>query len=241
MRGMARDGMAMLFYNKRNDSMRNIKAADLVLDFDLYPRNSVDAHNVKHICDALAAGIDLPPVIIDKKSKRVVDGFHRVRANLRLYGEDATVTVVEKAYKNDAAIFIDAMRYNASHGAKLDQCDRTHCVLIAERLSIPAEAVAGALNMPVDKLSLLRMTRVATSTSGLSIPLKRTISKQFAGRRLNKRQVEANEKLSGMNQAFYVNQLIELLESNMIDTDDERLVDRLRHLSELLESIVAAA
>lgn len=219
--------------------MRKVKAAELVLDFDLYPRNNVDAHNVKNLVDALSAGTELPPVIIDKKSKRVVDGFHRVRAHLRLYGEDAEITVVEKSYKDEAAMFLDAMRYNASHGAKLDPCDKTHCVLIAERLSIPPEAVAGALNMPVDKLATLRTTRTATATGGLTIPLKRTISKQFAGRRLNKRQVEANEKLSGMNQVFYVNQLVELIESNMLDTEDDQLIQRLRHLHDLLDGVLA--
>lgn len=220
--------------------MRKMKAAELVLDFDMYPRNNVDAHNVKNIVDALSAGIEIPPVVIDKKSKRVVDGFHRVRAHLRLYGEDAQIMVVEKAYKSDADLFLDAMRYNASHGAKLDPCDRTHCTIIAERLSIPLDAVAGALNMPVDKLATLQNTRTGRSSSGLAIPLKRTVSRQFSGKRLTKRQVEANEKLSGMNQVFYVNQIIELIESGMLDLEDGNLAERLRVLHGHLDSVLTA-
>ena len=106
--------------------MKKMKAAQLVLDFGLYPRNNVDEHNVKNLVDALAAGTELPPVIIDRKSKRVVDGFHRVRAHLRLFGDNAEIDVITKNYKNDAELFLDAMRYNASHGAKLDTCDRPH-------------------------------------------------------------------------------------------------------------------
>lgn len=220
--------------------MKNIKAAEIVLDFDLYPRNNVDAHNVKGIVDALAAGIEMPPVIIDKKSKRCVDGFHRVRAQLRLYGDDADITVIEKPYKNEAEMFLDAMRYNAAHGARLDPCDRTHCVIVAERLRIPLDAVAGALCMPIEKLGALRDDRTAKGAGGLSIPLKNTV-RSFAGRKLTKRQVEANEKLSGMNQQFYANQLIELIESNMLDYDDEKLMERLIQLRELLEGVVARA
>lgn len=220
--------------------MKKMKAAELVLDFDLYPRNNVDQHNVKCIMDARTAGQEMPPVIIDKKSKRVIDGFHRTRAEIRLFGDEAEVVVIEKVYKDEAEMFLDAMRYNAAHGARLDPCDRTRCTIIAERLSIPLDAVAGALHMPVDKLGALRTDRTAKGTGGLVIPLKRTISQQFSGKRLNARQQEANTKLSGMQQVFYANQLIELLESKMLDTTDPRLMERLQVLHGLLDEILVA-
>ena len=219
--------------------MRTLKASELVLDFDLYPRNNVDSHNVRNIADALDAGAELPPVIIDKKSKRVVDGFHRVKAHIRLYGEEAKIQVVEKTYRDDAAMFLDAARYNASHGAKLDPCDRTRCTIIAERLSIPIEAMAGALNMPVDKLASLSTTRTAKATGGLTVPLKRT-NQHMAGRRLTKAQEAANERSSGMSQQFYVNQLIDLIQSGLLNTEDQNLIDRLRQLNELLDGFFAA-
>jgi hypothetical protein len=219
--------------------MKNVKVASLVLDFTLYPRNNVDSGNVANIVQALEAGTELPPVIIDKKSRRVIDGFHRVRAAIRHGGEDAEISVIEKTYANDAAMFLDAMKYNAAHGAKLDPCDRVHCCIIAESLSIPLEAVAGALNMPQERLSSLQADRTARS-GGLSIALKRTV-RGFAGRRLSKRQVSANAKLSGMNQQFYANQLIELIESDMLDKENESLIERLRVLHGLLDGVLAAA
>lgn len=217
--------------------MRKYKAAELVIDYELYPRNNVDAGNVKTIADAIVAGVELPPVVICKKSKRVVDGVHRVKAYLRVLGDDATIEVVEKSYKNDGELFLDAVRYNGGHGAKLDPCDRTRCTIIAERLSIPLDKVAGALNMPADKLGSLRADRTAT-TGSLTIPLKRTVL-HFAGKELNKRQAEANERLSGMNQQFYANQLIELIESKMLDTSDDGLLERLRVLNGLLDELLS--
>jgi|LSQX01.2.fsa_nt_gb hypothetical protein len=218
--------------------MRTIKAASLVLDHNLYPRNNVDRHNVLSIKDALAAGETLPPVICDKRSKRVTDGFHRVIATLEMDPE-GTIDVIEKAYKNEQEMFLDSMRLNASHGAKLDSCDRTRCLLIAERLSIPVDSVAGALHVPVDRLGKLRNERTATTSRGLEIPLKRTF-RHMADKRLNKRQIEANERSSGMNQAFYVNQLIDMLESDLLDKSDEGLLERLRHLHGLLDELLAA-
>lgn len=213
--------------------MRKMKAADLILDFNLYPRNSIDGHNVNSLVDALASGIELPAVIIDKTSKRVVDGFHRVKAHIAFFGEDkAEVMVAEKQYRSERNMFLDAMRYNASHGAKLDSCDRTHCLLVAERLKIPTEDVAGALHISVDKLAALRVDRTAKAGS-LIVPLKRTIQWK-AGSTLTKEQVSANTRLSGMNQQFYANQLITLIESDLLDPSDDLLMERLRLLHRLL-------
>ena len=216
--------------------MKQVKAASLVLDFDLYPRNNVDSHNVRGIIDAMEAGTELPPVIIEKKTRRVVDGFHRTRAVLQRDPE-GEITIVEKVYHSDKELFLDAMRYNAAHGARLDPCDRTRCTLIAERLSIPIDSVAGALNMPVDKLAGLRETRTATVRGGLSIPLKRTIA-HMAGRQLSKAQASANDGLSGMNQSFYVNQIISLIETGLLNKDDEKLMERLTRLYELLDGLL---
>lgn len=225
--------------------MRKMKAVEVVLDYDIYPRNNIDSHNVTTIADALVAGAtfggrpgDIPPILIDKKSKRVIDGFHRVKAVLRAFGDDGELMVLERVYRNDADMFLDAMRYNAGHGVKLDPCDRTRCVLIAERLKVPLEAVAGALHMPIEKLGNLRHTRTA-QVGTLTVPLKRTLQ-SFAGRHLTKRQQQANVKLSGMNQQFYANQLIELIEAKLIDDGDEKLLHRLRHLHSLLDDLLCA-
>lgn len=219
--------------------MKTMKAAALILDFEIYPRNDVDAHNVRSLCEALAAGVELPPVIVEKKSKRVVDGFHRVKAALRCGGEGAEVLVIEKTFRTEADLFLESIRLNAAHGVRLGSVDRTRCMIVAERLSIPPEAVAGALSVSVDKLAQLTVSSTARTAGGLMVPLKNTVRRGFAGKRLNRRQIEANEKLSGMNQVFYANQLIELIESEMLDTSDERLLGRLRVLHEHLDRVLA--
>lgn len=217
--------------------MKKMKVAELIEDFDLYPRNNVDSQNVRTIINAIIAGAEIPPIIICKKSKRVVDGFHRRRAYLQHFGTDAEIEVIEKTYKDDGALFLDSMRYNAGHGARLDPCDRTHCVIVAERLGLSLDAVAGALHMPVGRLGALKADRTATS-GGLAVALKRTVH-NFAGKELTERQTQANEKLSGMNQVFYVNQVIELIESDMLERESDDLFVRLKHLHGLLDELLA--
>jgi len=71
----------------------------------------------------------------------------------------------------------------------------------------------------------------------LTVPLKQTI-RHMRGRNLTKEQSAANDKLSGMNQSFYVNQLITLIESKLLDSEDEQLFERLKHLHGLLEELL---
>ena len=68
-----------------------MKASELLLDYDLYPRERIEPFNVNQMIEALTAGRELPPIIVDRKSLRVIDGFHRVKAYQRLHGPDAEI------------------------------------------------------------------------------------------------------------------------------------------------------
>ena len=222
--------------------MRKIKVSELVLDYDFYPRSSVDAQNVGYIAEAMAAGMELPPIVIDKKSKRVIDGFHRVKAMIRANKGDTNVpiTAIERSYPNDAEMFLDAVRLNASHGSKLTSFDRSHSLIIADRLSVDPDAIATAMNMTIAATGKLRVDRVAqTIRAGSSIPLKQTI-KHMAGKKLTKAQVEANKRLGGMNQVHYANQLITLIENDLLDLGNEKLIERLSRLGELIGGLAVA-
>ncbi len=217
------------------------KLSELVLDFDLYPRKSIDTHHAKEMQHAVEAGTALPPIIIDKKSKRIADGFHRHRVYTRLFGPDAEVDVIEKNYASDADLFLDAIRYNVSHGMRMDTCDKTHCIILAKHLRIAVAAVAAALCMDVKRVAELKTTRTATvGNLNQSVPIKRTIQ-HMAGKELTAPQAKANDALSGMHQTFYVNQIITLIENDLLDTADEKLMDRLKVLGELIAGIQIAA
>ena len=99
--------------------MPTVKATELVQDYDLYPRAQVDGYHVREIAEALEAGVSMPPVIAEKGTKRVVDGFHRIRAAQKIHGATAKIEVVFKVYGSEAELFREAMRLNADHGRNL--------------------------------------------------------------------------------------------------------------------------
>ena len=226
--------------------MQTININSLILDFDLYPRRKIDSQHAGYMLDSVEAGIELPPVIVDKISKRVIDGFHRVTAMKRFYKinkkEKPVINVILKSYKSEADMFLDAMKYNSAHGRSLDQCDKAHCIIRAEELELTIDKISMALSITVDKYGKLKTQHIgelhlSPHLKNKQIPLKRTI-RHLAGKKLTAKQVKANERLSGMNQSFYVNQIIDLLENNLLDAKNLHLMERLERLYDLLKEII---
>lgn len=214
------------------------KLAELILDYNFYPRTQIDSSHVRYLRIAHEGGAHLPPPITDRKSKRVVDGFHRVTMYRRIDPE-TEINVIEKNYKDEAAMFAEAMRLNAHHGRNLGPFDRMHCILRAEELKMTVDQIAANLSMTVEAIGELKTDRIGNlRVDGVKteIPIKRTIH-HMSGKQLTKRQYEANDKLGGMNQIFYVNQLIELIEADLLDLSNANLRQRLAYLFDLLKEI----
>jgi hypothetical protein len=215
-----------------------VKLADLVLDYTIYPRHQINSQHVGYIEDAMNGEHEFPPVVVDKASMRVVDGFHRISAARRVRGLDGTIAAILKPYPSEAAIIEDAISYNSSHGRSLTPYDRARCLQLAHEHGISRERACDLLRWPSGKDTLVRRTRLSGPlTSGRQVPLKRTIER-FHGKKLTERQLEANDKLSGMNQSFYALQLIELIEADLLYTDDEKVMQTLVCLRDLLDTVL---
>ncbi|MHC4951736.1 MAG: ParB N-terminal domain-containing protein, partial [Planctomycetota bacterium] len=202
----------------------------------------IDSYHVKSMVDSLIAGVELPAIIADKKSLRIADGFHRVKAVKKLYGEKGEVTAILKNYKSDIDLFLDAVKYNSGHGRTLTKYDKTHCVLRAGELNISDLQISNALKMTKEKAGELKIFRTGNQKIKIGtrkftrrkIPIKNTIN-HMAGKDLTQVQVDVNERLSGMAQLFTVNQIIMLIESDLIDKENEKLMKALKRLSNLLK------
>lgn len=215
--------------------MTQITASKLVLDFDLYPRADVDAANVRRLRDAIRAGASLPPVLVEKDSYRVVDGFHRVKAWRKAKGEDAPIPASLREYNSEADLLLDALHHNADHGKQLSPYDHARALTLAEEHGLSVDDVASALEIPTAKLEELK-TRKIGSSNGRPIPVKQT-ARHLAGRELSKRQEEAHSRAGGMNQLHYVNQVINLIEGDLLDRENEALMDRLEVLGSLINEL----
>ena len=210
--------------------VKRMKAAELILDWNLYARQRVDNYHVSEMVESLKAGTVFPPVIADDASKRVVDGFHRITAVLRLYKEAAEIDVMLKKYASEAEIYEDAMKLNSTHGRNLTSYDKAHCILRGREFGLTDDRIADALHMTMDRITRLIKERWTAEQD----VLKKTVD-HFAGESITKKQREFIPRAGGMDQLFYINQVIALLETNSIDWDREKVKTALLKLVKLLE------
>lgn len=237
-----------------------VDIADLLLDYNFYPRHKINSQHSSRLALAIEAGNSVPPIIVDKKTMRVSDGFHRVDAYRKLYGTHAQIPVIFKEYKSDRELFIDAMRYNSDHGYNLTSQDRARSVGIAQSLGIKDEMIAHALRVKVKvitedyearKCSVVKITvKEEPKETPKSTTAKAKVKKDtgftetvylkrpalwMAGGQLTQEQVAIHEKLGGNPASYYVNQLILLIEGKFIDPSDTQLYSRLSTLRDTLD------
>jgi hypothetical protein len=219
--------------------MPQVPITDLILDYTLYPRHRVDDTNVRKLVLALEAGATLPPIIADRATKRVADGFHRHAAYKRVQGAEARVPVEWRTYPDAGALFLDAVRLNANHGRRLAPYDEALCIQRAEELHLEPEQLAAALSLTVARVEEVRLRKTAISPTAHLMPIKATAA-HLAQEQLTARQVTGNEQAGGMRSLFYVNQVANLLENDLVDWQNPRLVEGLRCLARLLDEVLAA-
>lgn len=230
--GLARRGKART-KSEGGIMVKKMKLSKLLLDYELYPRDRIEPYNVNQMVEALRAGLELPPVVIDRKSKRVVDGFHRVRAYQKLYGLDAEIPVEVRDYKDDAEMFADAVRLNASHGRQLSPFDRARCIAKAEVLNLGLEVISSMLNMTAHSIAEMKAQRFATYKMA-PLVLKRTTA-HLAGKELTDDEVRYNVRAGGMHQTFYINQVIAMLEADTVNWENPKVLNSLKRLYDRLD------
>jgi hypothetical protein len=221
------------------DKVVKVKLSSLIKDYNLYPRAEIQSVHVGEILEAMKAGVEMPMIVVDAKTSRIVDGWHRVSAYEKLYDNpDAEIKVIKRTYPSEKEVWLDAMRLNASHGARLSAWDKARCIAKSNDLGIDEDEIAAALNITREKIDEIVKIKFGTSPDNESVPLKQT-THHMSGHNMTKKQVAYNNTAGGMHQLFYVNQVITMIESGSVDWDNENLVAGLAKLGKLIDKTLA--
>ena len=201
---------------RRDEPVEMVRLTDLILDFSLYPRAMVDSTTVSRLVMALECGEQLPPMVADRSTKKVSDGFHRHTAYARVKRD--IVPTIFRDYATEADLFLDALRMNASHGRPLTSFDVRRSLIRCVDLGIDPLRAASVVHVP--PIRATEMIRLSAQTeAGIRIPLKRGLG-HMAGRVIDDDQAETNRRYGGMRPSYYVAQLIGILRSGMWDRED---------------------
>lgn len=216
---------------------QKVALAEIVEDYTLYPRTGVDSTHVASLRRAIEAEVELPLMVLEVKTLRLVDGFHRLRAYRLALGPDAEAEVEIRRYENEAALYADALALNAPHGKRLTTYDMVTAATKGEKLGLSRDVIASSLGVRREYIDRLVTRRTAIGSDGDSQPLKFTVE-HLAGEPIANGQVEVMPKIGGMSQHYYVRQVTLLLKHYMVNAEDERLMASLRELREVLAAFL---
>lgn len=222
---------------KERRAMKMIPVRKLVLDHAVYPRSYVNFEHVQRLIDTIEAGTPLPPVIICRETRRIVDGAHRTRAVDIITDHRGDVACIEKVYDDDRALFLDAVRYNSEHGLALSPADRCRILERASELKIDQKLTTAALRMtatavgaltvkPITSLSELRKPALAPRSKWIEPPPEPTAV----------RKCETTPPAKRPTGPDLIDLFLHFLEEGEINPDDTEVVHRLNRIAELIVS-----
>jgi len=216
-----------------------VKALELIKDWSLWPRheaNELDSTNVSKLKEVLRSGSKFKdPIIADKVSFRIIDGFHRHQATLLFYGNDAIVDVEFREYANEIEMFLEAARLNTVHGLPLSPKDKVYVILTARRKKIPLAKIGEILGMTKEKIKQFEEKRTAVTQEGEKIALSAG-AMDLAGKKLTKKQETYARTANGMLPIVNARLLLNALRANAFPLTPNEIAI----LKELMEAIQAA-
>jgi hypothetical protein len=216
-----------------------IALSELRFDESIYPRQNIDEHNIKQMIHAIEGGITMPPIVVERGRKRIVDGVHRFQVSLRR-GEKK-IAVAWKAYANDAELVRDAILLNSGVGLRLGIDDTLKCIEIAKRVGLKELELAGALRTSISHLRAIS-PRYATVedakagvTEGRRIALKGSV-RHLSGQKLTEAQAAAMPGAPGQSFLLTTRQLASALEHDLLPPQERHPVlwEELERLHNLL-------
>lgn len=208
----------------------SVRLEDLVLDESIYPRHQINEVCVNEYCNSLKAGAKFPPIIVDVKSKRTIDGFHRHKAHLKAGLQN--IDVEWREYENEKELLWDAINLNSVHGLKLTAFDQTRCIIIGEKAGMTSEELMSALVITKSKFETIKVNRIRQfETSPITAPKSKSTPKfePVAVKRIIADATEdtvSNEQISGqksmgcMRALYYIKEAKKILELDLLPINE---------------------
>jgi ParB-like chromosome segregation protein Spo0J len=125
--------------------------------FSLWPGESprLEGEDKAHIARLAESETPLPPILVDRRSMRVIDGMHRFMA-ATLKGQETIDVVFFDGSADDA--FLRAVEANVTHGLPLSHADRSAAAarIIASHSHMSDRAIAESVGLAAKTVAAIR-------------------------------------------------------------------------------------
>lgn len=221
-----------------------LELAPLVRDPALYPRPAGGPwyQHIVRYAEAMRNGEqkNFPPILAGRlagESGKIynVDGWTRQTAAEKVGLKKFHATI--KYYKSKAEMFLDSVYYNMRNGESLD----VHAIIAdyhkAKAMGVSARVFAETVGWR-PSLLMRYVSERSASANGESWALKAPIAQLLCGKRLSEGEIQVNGLLSFQGQMQPIAQLSAMLEENLVDLQNPKIAEALKHLAVLIRKIL---
>lgn len=218
-------------------TVEQLRIADVVVDETMYPRHKLSAHNIAQIKDGYLSGSDVPPIVVWKSKRILVDGQHRLMAKQQIVGPEGMIDALLIEYDSKRDALADAVKRNSAQGYRLTTWDKVRSIMLLQAVKADEDTIARSLNCSLDTVHRLA-ERIKESAEG-PIATKGGSEVIAEAAKVTKAQVERTVGAdSGMHVTFHLNQIIGKIKAKMIKWD-EKTVALFDELIELYQEATA--
>jgi len=97
-------------------TLEYVKIADIVIDSNIYPRETPDNAKIAEYKELIDDGVKFPPIVVNKRTMHLIDGYHRYRAYKSLGLLDIETELIDIPENME---WLEAIYRNTKHGIPL--------------------------------------------------------------------------------------------------------------------------
>ena len=217
-----------------------VQLRNIVVDPNIQVRE-VESPTVSEYTEAMKAGCEFPPLILEKGTNRLVCGYHRFAAYKHVLEPTEKVNCILEEFADDAAIIRFAAHDNSQHGRPLDTWDKKRILSRLLEYGDSHEDIAKLLGVTISKVEQWghRMILVRGNGDPKPMPVKRSWS-HLIGTTCSQEEYDEHARTSlGVSPARLAYDLIVLIKGEKIDTQNPTVMARLKELHEALTQLLS--
>jgi len=201
---------------------KKVKIKDLIIDPKLTSLRKVNPVFVSRYRQAYRSEANMPLIIVQSGTNRIISGNHRATALLQEYDENHTIEVEVRKYASEREVLEDFTKENSHHGNPIDNFTKEKLTRALLDVGCTPENIANLFNISVRKVEILGDGGVAVSVGTKGETEDRPAKKGFVVDEpiTEEQYVEHTTKDRGLTVVQQANQLIRWLSQDLIQNTE---------------------